>query len=567
MAGRKTDPTGYDPRYWVFHVRSPEDISWVKEQGFGGVGIWGASREDGTITYRFSSPALEGCAWAQCEGDVVSPIAAEAHAQGLKVMVNMEGVNPWHWEAGRTKWTPELLQAVMADIHDCGADRWFSECFNAYSDFFFALAEKARAIGMEFQEGADPSILYGWASFHQPTNYAQLCEPMGIASMYQYYLRRDVGFDTASLAQEGALGFGFGDGFGYPRALVYSIRHNWGVPPEYWQGVLRAICLITGLQFRVDDIMLIGVNRERGEQLDVRGTKAWIAGYVEKQNAERRPLLNVVVQLTAGSDAHWTDLTVSMDGIASGAFQSGCDLVCTTEPLSDADAYWVYAPGHDDRGTLDLTPEIARLFRGEKSVFLQCGGDVPNGSALTERWREALRACGVDPDAALSYGDLPAAGVFEDTTFRYTGYLTKGEGEARRHGTLIPSRAVTGTVHAAAGDVPLIVGQNGKYLIPAACIGWEMKHPVGRLLSGYGTKPQSNVWGIAGEKVSALLAIEDTKLELDIPELPDGARIHVVHWDKHHEKVYEDTTVYHAPYARELKQYDLLVIDSVPGDG
>ena len=553
----------YDPCYWIFALRNPEDLDWAKAQGFGGVGFWGADRDGDSLKYYFSSPTLAAQPWARFEGDRLTPFAARAHALGLKVFVNMEGVNPWHWPPGRTNWSPKILAGVITDLHHCGTDRWFDECFSCYSDFFYALANTAKQIGMEYQEGTDPQSLYSEAQFQTPSNFPGLfehCHPLGI---YHYYLRRDVGFNTATLAQEGTLGYGFAKAWGHPMALVYSIAHDWGISPEHWPGVLRACCLIRALQFRVDDIMVIGVNSERGAQLDVPATKAWVAGYVEKQAQERRPLLNIIAHLSIGTNAHWDDFAVSGDAITSGAFHAGYDVACSTSPLADADAYWVYTRGSDQEGTLDLTPEIARLWDGANPVFLQCGARIPSGESLTESWSRVLAECGVNPEAGFDYGDLPATSAYQGLTFKYTGYRAKGEqGTERRRGTLIPKTAVTGTVHAASAATPLIIGRNRKYLIPATCLSWQASYPIGQLLSGCGAKPTSNVWGIAGEKVTALLAIEDTTLEITLPRLEDGARIHVVEWDEYHHRVHEETVTYRAPFSRALGRYHLLVVDA-----
>ena len=94
-------------------------------------------------------------------------------------------------------------------------------------------------------------------------------------------------------------------------------------------------------------------------------------------------------------------------------------------------------------------------------------------------------------------------------------------------------------------------------------ISWQAGYPISHLLSGYGIKPFSNVWGVAGKNVTALLAITDTLLEIDIPYLMDGAAIHVTQWNKYYKKKYDDTITYKAPFKRFLSQYDLIVMDAV----
>ena len=136
-----------------------------------------------------------------------------------------------------------------------------------------------------------------------------------------------------------------------------------------------------------------------------------------------------------------------------------------------------------------------------------------------------------------------------------------------RAGTIIPVDAITGTVYCKPnrtyGRGPYIVGKNGKFLITASALNWEVAYPLSDLLSGSGVKPTSNVWGIAGKDVTAFIAVETTELEMTIPGLTDGSKIHVVVWDKMKEKKSEETITYKAPFRRYLNEYDFILIDRV----
>jgi hypothetical protein len=113
------------------------------------------------------------------------------------------------------------------------------------------------------------------------------------------------------------------------------------------------------------------------------------------------------------------------------------------------------------------------------------------------------------------------------------------------------------------GRGPYIVGKDRKYVITATALNWEVAFPISDLLGGCGILPSSNVWGIAGEKVTALLAIETTELVIHIPGLKDGSRMHVVVWDSKKNKKSEETVIYKAPYKHMLKEYDFILIDKV----
>jgi hypothetical protein len=75
--------------------------------------------------------------------------------------------------------------------------------------------------------------------------------------------------------------------------------------------------------------------------------------------------------------------------------------------------------------------------------------------------------------------------------------------------------------------------------------------------------PLNRNWGIAGKKVTALLAIETTELEMTIPGLADGSKIHIVVWDNKNNKKSEETITYKAPYKQMLKEYDFILIDKI----
>ncbi|MGD0110856.1 MAG: hypothetical protein ABSD48_03260 [Armatimonadota bacterium] len=557
-----TQVATYDPSFWVFGDVESDRLKLMHDLGFMGVTYWAADREGEGIRYFFDSPSLRRYDWATQERPNLTQYAAQAHANGLKVMVNMEGVNPYHWKAGRVKWTPELIGEVMTDLHRDGADRWFTECVAGWPSLFFALADTGRRIGMEYQEGDDPSYVYYSDEETGQRGFVDVYRRGHLMSMYHYQYRRDELGKSASLAQEGSLAYAFARGWGMPTAMVYTVGHDWGELPEYWEGIFKPSVAIRALQFRVDDVMPIGVTDEKARRMDVAGLKRWVSGLVARNAQEHRPVLNLVAHLRRGDRAHWQDLAASGDAITSGAFHAGWDVVASTEPRSDADGYYIYTAGHDDAGTLDLTPEMAALFAGEKPVFLQVGFDLPSGTNLTPNWRAALAACGVDPDGAFTPGDMPTQGTYRGMPFRYTGVFTAYEVRERPRGTLIPRAGVTGTVTAEGEGVPLIVSRGSKHLIPANCIRWQMMGPISDLLAGCGVRASSDVWGIAGEKVTVLLATHDTDLDLVIPKLAKGATIAVTQWDKHHQITHHETVTYTGAYHRAMKQFDSILIEA-----
>ncbi|NML40014.1 hypothetical protein HHL17_22625 [Chitinophaga sp. G-6-1-13] len=216
---------------------------------------------------------------------------------------------------------------------------------------------------------------------------------------------------------------------------------------------------------------------------------------------------------------------------------------------------------------------------------MQAAGVIPSGKNIDPGWKTALRKCGVDGTALFYYcagtddpskaslpesqeQEIPYTGYYQDVYLRFTGADAQ-RGTDLRAGTIIPAAAISGTVfsrpNATYGKGPYIIGDGNKYLVTATALNWEVAYPVSHLLSGAGVHPSSNVWGIAGKQVTAMLAIEATELEITIPGMTDGEKIQVVIWDKKQQKRYEEIVTYHPPYRQMLKEYDLILINKHTG--
>ena len=275
----------------------------------------------------------------------------------------------------------------------------------------------------------------------------------------------------------------------------------------------------------------------------------------------------------------WNRLFNSGDAITSGAFNAGYNIV-VSDKVVPADAYWIYAEG----GNNDILPDdVVALFNTDKPVFIQAANNIPSGESITAGWKTALEHCGIDGTKVFRYGagtdgpsnvslpenqeeDIPYTGYYKDEYIRFTGADVQ-RGIDLRAGTVIPKEAINGTVYSAPnktyGKGPYIAGKNNKYVVTATALNWEVAYPISNLLSGGGILPSSNVWGIVGKKVTALLAIETTELNVTIPGLADGSKIHVVVWDNKKNKKAEEVVTYRAPYKRMLKEYDFILIDAV----
>ncbi len=581
----KTDQVEYHPLYWVegaYTLR--HNASWTGEQistlmdrirsdGWNGVMYWGASRADEKMEYFYNSPFLQKQEWAVPLEDGLTPLVRAAHEKGLEVMVNMEGVNPYHWQ--KNHWTPENIREVAGDLASAGADAIFEECFEVNAPVFLSLARELKKRNVDYISGTDPMLL-------REANFASLWPETAVIDIYNYYLKRDKIFNIATLTQNGSLGYGWAKYWGKPTSLISPLDRNWGIATDFSPAVVPYLCMIRALQFRLDNFIIFGGM----DVFDPLSTQEWISTYVKKQEKDR-PVMDIVVLLgketgysgNENGNEGWNRLFNSGDAITSGAMNAGYNII-VSDRVVPADAYWIYTPGGKNS---ELPSSVVELFSADKPVFIQSAGSIPSGEDLTPGWKTVLEKCGVDGTRTFNYGrghddesgaslppgqeeDLPYTGYYKNTYIRFTGSDVQ-RGIDLRAGTVIPHEAVSGTQYCSPnktyGKGPYIVGKNKKYLVTATSLNWEVAYPVSDLLSGAGVLPSSNVWGIAGKNVTALLAIETTELSVTIPGLSDGSKIHVVVWDKTRKMKSEETAIYQAPYTKLLSEYDFILIDRV----
>ena len=576
----------YNPMYWLEGISEKKHSDYeltdelatsivddIYSKGWRGVCYWGADRDGAKMTYYFKSPSLVDQEWAVFKRDGLTSLVNASHRKGVKVMINIEGVNPYHWELNR--WTPENISKVADDLAADGVDAVFEECFEVKPDVFTSLARELNSKGVNYISGTDPMLL-------REPNFSTLWPETGTIDIYNYYLKRDKIFNIATLAQHGSLGFGWAKYWGKPTSIISPVNRNWGIAGDYSPAVIRYLCMIRALQFRCDNFIIFGGLNA----FDPISTQAWIMEYVDKQENDR-PLMNIVVLLgkqteNSGSETGnpgWNNLFNSGDAITSGAMNAGYNIVVSDKVLP-ADAYWIYTTG---KNTEELPADVVNLFSTDKPVFIQCGSSIPSGSSITGSWKTVLQKCGIDGNKSFSYGsgnnegtnvslppdqteDLPYTGYYNNVYLRFTGSDVQ-RGVDLRSGTVIPESAIKGTIYCAPnktyGKGPFITGKDKKFLVTANSLNWEVAYPVSDLLSGSGILPSSNVWGIAGKNVTALLAIETTELEITIPGLTDGSTIHVVIWDNKQNKKSEETLTYKAPFKQILKEYDFILIDKV----
>lgn len=576
----------YNPMYWLEGLSEKElrdedltpalaksIVEQASSKGWHGLLYWGADREGAKMKYYFRSPFLEKLSWAEFKRDGLSPLISAAHERGLKVMINIEGVNPYHWQ--QNQWNAENIRGVAGDLASEGVDAVFEECFEVKPEVFLALAGELKRHNVNYISGTDPMLL-------RESGFSSLWPETGTINIYNYYLKRDKIFNIATLAQHGSLGYGWAKYWNKPAALISPLNRNWGIAGDYSPAVVKYLCMIRALQFRLDNFIIFG-----GLDLfDPISTQSWIDKYVKLQEKER-PLMNIVVLLDRqtdnssgeGATSGWNRLFNSGDAITSGAMNAGYNII-VSDRVIPADAYWIYTKGGADE---ILPPEVVALFDTEKPVFIQSGGSIPSGPGIKTGWQAVLGKCGIDATKSFRYAggkkdqdgqslppdqtvELPYTGYYNDVYLRFTGFDAQ-RGTDLREGTVIPANAIHGKVFCVPnktyGRGPFITGRNNKYLVTASTLSWETAYPISNLLSGCGILPSSNVWGIVGKNVTALLAIETTELNMIIPGVKEGSRLHVVVWDSKGNRKSEETISYKIPFRHILHEYDFILIDKV----
>ncbi|WP_119081223.1 hypothetical protein [Chitinophaga alhagiae] len=561
-----------DPRLWVgiYYKTMDTDpersqiLDELESDGWGGVMTWGADTTGANMNYYFNSPFLQTQSWATFGGDYLTPLVTGAHARSFQAGVDIEDVSPYKWQGNQ--WTAANIKNVADDLAASGVDVVFEEGFSFNTSVFLSLAAELKLKGVNYIAGTDPMIL-------REPGFSNLWEKTHEINMYNYYIDRDHVFPGSALAQHGSIGYGWARYWDKPMGFMATISQPWGTPVQYAKAVVSYLGLIRALQFNLRDFFILG-NEEllTGQSsFDPNWLKDRIQTYRGLQETDR-PLLNIVVlmnntPLPAGESTwEWNNFHNSGDAITSGAFHAGYDVVVSNEVVP-ADAYWVYVAG----GQTAIPAAVAALFQTGKKVFLQSGSNLPCGPNISANWEAILNSCGIDAENGNSGNafpelDLSHTGYYKGEQLTFTGTDTQWDLDLRG-GTAFPEDVVTGTVYCkpdqTSDEAPFIVGDNNKYVVAANCLNWSVSSVISDLLSGAGTSITSNVWGIAGKNVSALIAVAPTTLKLTIPGLANGSAIHVEVWDKNKVMKSDMNTNYCAPFTLSMDKYDFVIIEKV----
>lgn len=258
---RKSEVSAYNPVFWLdgaFSGRRPQPsgdslnaiFDTLYSKGWGGVTYRGAEsggRTVPTMEYYFKSAFLETQSWAKAGADRLSPLVESAHRKNIKVMINIEGVNPFHWEANQ--WTPENVRPFVDDLAATKVDVVFDECFDRKPEVFTPYADEFRKKGVTYICGRDPKIV-------QESQFTDQWSQTSVIDMYHYYLKRDEVFSICGLAQSASIGYGWAKYWGKPTSFISPIGYNWGISMDYSPAVIPYLCMIRALQFRLDNFMI-----------------------------------------------------------------------------------------------------------------------------------------------------------------------------------------------------------------------------------------------------------------------------------------------------------------------
>jgi len=236
---------------------------------------------------------------------------------------------------------------------------------------------------------------------------------------------------------------------------------------------------------------------------------------------EDKPICDVVVYLTdeAGTNDDpkdmdpWQLLDVSFSAIANGIMASGYRIEITSEPMENADAYYVYTRGGwwDETNVLDLPDSIVSLFYGNKTVFLEVAANLP---ASTRNWQVVREKLGIDNSIfdAIFVENTPIEGRYNGISYVHMGSDWSLFNEIR------PSD-VSGKVLSTCsynGSTYVLVSKNGNFIfINGAGLDFNASFPISSIL-GEGLKSPSSCISTTGY-VSAFYATENTSLYIKLP--------------------------------------------------
>lgn len=460
------------------------------------------SRE-GTAIY--DSPAIREAGFVVDPelGNALPALFGEAAERNMKVIVMLETVGhvvgdmkSYSGDIRASRMTPEwvsmLIAELAAEARRQGAELAFDE-EALDEEYITAIKEATRREGIEYAHFFED--LKCRADLFISEDYAYY--PYSASGDDLGYMRK-IFRDGSYYGKLGFLNIMFGSARACNKPSGVATAGGWGLGARTHQN----IALMRAVQFSPEFYMFIVGEDDSGRALP--GEEEYVEGYnfssellplIEefgrKGSDKPKPLANLILDeppLELELYGYYTDaLLSSADAITNAILAAGYELAVTAEPLAEAELYYVFTPGEVFGEGGDISRELASLAEGDKPVFYQVVGGIPQG----ENWAFVMDKLGIpsaepifNDDARRSFEPIPEEVTHTfpagDYRVKYAGYSFEvweeqllGRFTLGHHLNYIPPEEVEGEVLLAgtiskdggAGKTALIVRRGNAFFV------------------------------------------------------------------------------------------------------
>ncbi len=537
-------------------------------------------------------------------GNVFPAILREAAERDIKVIVMLETIGhiiydmkSYSGNIRSSKMTPEWTARVIAEMVEEARRQSAEIAFDEEAlpdEYIDAIRAATSSAGVEY------------AHFFEDLK----CRPdLFISEDYAYYPYDSASQDDLAYMAEifsagsyyGKLGFlniMFGSARACGKESGVATAGGWGLGAKTHQN----IALMRAVQFAPRFYMFVVGEGEEGakypeevdyvESYDFRGRLLpLIEEFGRKGSDKPKPLANLILDEPGNQDSELNDfytnaLLSSSDAITNAILAAGYDLIVTTEPVAEAELYYVLTPGIIFEEGEDISPELAFLAEGDKPVFYHVVGEIPEG----QNWARILTRLGISKALPLSNDDSSSdfepipAGVtytFPDGDYRvkYAGYTFEvwdpkllGKFTVGHYLNYIPPEAVEGEVLLAGttakdddrkfdDKTALIVRKGNVFFVNGGYLHLDASHVLANIMSELRGKPpvyNSPSYGYFtnGESRAVFFAPYDVEIDVNVF---GGNR--VTEFDENGEMVAPEVKLENGRLRGRVGRFHLVVVD------
>jgi len=350
----------------------------------------------------------------------------------------------------------------------------------------------------------------------------------------------------------------FASGLGKPY-WVKSCPDDWALGSI---ANMENVLLMRMVQYHPDYIFAMIYNRSDFDEFNPTSLLPIVQDYII---GEDKPVCNVVVYLTneAGTEDSpkdidsWQLLDVSFSAIANGIMASGYKIVITSEPMESADAYYIYTRGGwwGESNILDLPDDIVNLFYGDKTVFLEVCGVLPES---TPNWQSVRDRIGMDNTIfdTVCLVNEPIDGTYNGVTYSHLSddwFIFNEIEPCNIWGEILSTCSYEGNTYVLAAK------DGNRIFINGAGLDFNAGFLISSIL-GDGLQAPSGCISTTGF-ISIFYATEDTPLHIKLPYNASS-----IEWTKRdtHGEVRKGTSLYNrnTGYTDYLSEGTLLLLYS-----